>query len=455
MKKSVILILVILVIVAIGAVFFAFNGSQFGSDEEQGIIDDAGQTNLEGGAESSGAETEVGDEEAGQETEEESELFYPALTYDGAYNGPLYATSEQIGNYPDKAEYMSNLKRNGVNFFIGMFTILGKTTDANFVSHANLGYVADLAEKYPGMIVPFFGSGIGGEELESLVKKKDGAWVSMYKDVIDTSPAFAGEDFIRGFGEVETQEWSIRHNDAEIMKLVSLASSNRKHFMFHPVASKLDDVKTMIESYPDTIFLIHMYREDLKNGEQKLIDMMKTHDNLYYSIDAAHILHYDGNDILYSYYDSYGDNAGSRFISAVNSNYNSIMSSAVNEYKDLVEAVPDKVMWGTEAGPDYSFEPDVYNLLIKASRDFIAKVTDNPDEQEALGYKNALRVFGRGVSYSGSGLINTDSWPFCTEEQMGPCDTECGTEDEGQVNFEGEACFEECISEMACMDPLG
>ena len=310
--------------------------------------------------------------------------------------------------------------------------------------------------KYPGMAVPFYGSGIGGEELETIVKDKTDTWIKMYTDVLDTYVPFAGEDFIKGFGEVETQEWDLSHNDPKIMRLIDIANNKTKHFMFHPVAKKIDDVKAIIEKYPDTIFLIHMYREDVKNAKQKLIDMLKGHDNLYFSIDAAHIIHFDGNDILYSYADQYGNNAKSRFITTVNSDYDAILDSAVAEYKGIVQNAPDKVMWGTEAGPAYSFEPEAYDLLVKASRDFIAKVTQDAQVREALAYKNALRVFGPGVTLqNAASVINTDSWPLC---DMSDIDEECGYcgvgDDDEEFMPEAEACENDCIVMMQCIDPV-
>src|SRR3989344_9094886 len=53
---------------------------------------------------------------------EEFQLIYPELTYEGAYNGPLYGTSEQVGS-ASMDSYFENLDRNGINFFIGMFGI--------------------------------------------------------------------------------------------------------------------------------------------------------------------------------------------------------------------------------------------------------------------------------------------------------------------------------------------
>jgi len=43
------------------------------------------------------------------------EIFNPSLTYPGAYNGPLYGTSEQVGS-ASMDSYFKNLDQNGINF---------------------------------------------------------------------------------------------------------------------------------------------------------------------------------------------------------------------------------------------------------------------------------------------------------------------------------------------------
>src|SRR3989344_5259540 len=54
----------------------------------------------------------------------EYQIIYPKLKYEGAYNGPLYGTSEQVGS-ASMDMYFELLDKNGINFFIGMFGISG------------------------------------------------------------------------------------------------------------------------------------------------------------------------------------------------------------------------------------------------------------------------------------------------------------------------------------------
>src|SRR3990167_8996256 len=99
------------------------------------------------------------------EKKEEFQIFNPVLTYDGAYNGPLYGTSEQVGS-ASMDSYFNLLDRNGINFFIGMFGISGEPTTDTLVSNQGLGNVIAVAQKHPRRVIPFFNPGIGGEEVE-------------------------------------------------------------------------------------------------------------------------------------------------------------------------------------------------------------------------------------------------------------------------------------------------
>src|SRR3989344_9044636 len=280
------------------------------------------------------------------------EIFNPSLTYPGAYNGPLYGTSEQVGA-ASMDSYFENLDRNGINFFIGMFGISGEPSADTLINDQRLGEVIDAAQKHPYRIIPFFNPGIGGKKVEQYLGETLTGW---YKATLAGSEKIAGKGFIRGFGEFETQEWDARHNDPRVLQLIDIAQQNDINFMFHPVASKIGDVEKIIEAYPGTIFLIHMYREDLDKSMSELIKILKEHDNLYFSMDAAHILFVNslGGDLVYVYDSTNKQSSIDKFVSAYDSREKSMVNDAIETYKPLVDAVPHKVMWGTEIGPEYA-----------------------------------------------------------------------------------------------------
>ena len=374
-------------------------------------------------------------------------IFNPRLTYPGAYNGPLYGTSEQVGS-ASMEPYFENLDRNGINFFIGMFGISGEPNIAALTNDQGLGKIIYAAQKHPGRIIPFFNPGIGGEEVKKYLGNE---LTAMYRNTLTASQKVAGKDFIRGFGEVETQEWGVRHNDEKVLQLVDLAKSNNINFMYHPVAGKVEDIAKLAEAYPNMNFIIHMYREDLDNSMPDLIKILKEHDNVYYSIDAAHIIHIDG-DAIYDFDSRNKQNSINKFVSYYDGKEDLIIGNAIKAYKPLVDAVPDKVMWGTEMGPEYSFDAEVFDRAIKASRFVIAGF--NKEHWEGVGYKNALRAFGEGVIVdSNIEVLDTSSWVECTDSQMEECDDICETpDDDVSMTPEQDVCFINCLKEKKCVE---
>ena len=382
------------------------------------------------------------------EGEQKFQIFNPQLTYPNAYNGPLYGTSEQVGS-ASMDSYFKNLDRNGINYFIGMFGISGEPAADTLISDQGLGEVVDAVQKHPYRIIPFFNPGIGGEEIEQYLGEE---LTGMYTETLAASEKIVGNDFIRGFGEVETQEWSVRHNDPSIIELINLAKNNNIDFMFHPVASKISDVEEIVEAYPNTIFLIHLYREDLAKSTTQLIKILQEHDNLFFSMDAAHILHIEG-DVIYDLDSANKESSINQFVSYYNSNENTMINNAIKAYKPLVDAVPDKVMWGTEIGPEYAFDSRVFDLAVKASRLVIAGFDE--DDQEAVGYKNALRIFGEGaVADADIKVLSVSSWPECNDGQMSDCDISCEIPDSDFLTAEQEACYQNCLIGKRCREVL-
>ena len=65
----------------------------------------------------------------------------------------------------------------------------------------------------------------------------------------------------------------------------------------------------------------------------------------------------------------------------------------------------------------------VFSVIIKISRLFIGGL--DKEHQEAVGYKNALRVFGEGVKLNKKiEVVDASSWPICTGESNS-CDESC------------------------------
>lgn len=315
-------------------------------------------------------------------------IFQPQLTYLEAYNGPLYDTSAQMGSSPDLELYFNNHDRNGINFFIGFFQIeLDDPFDVNYLNKA--------IKTRPGRVIPFFNTGLASDEAKLVVGNK---LTSLHKEAFGIVVDEIGSNVLKGIGETEQYAWGVEADDPQVLKLYDFANSNDLHIMFHPPRGQTEAVKRLVEMYPGTIFLIHMFPEDFDADRQSYIDLIKTHDNLFFSIDADHILYDGSTGLLYKYENQDTNPAKISFISFYDSNEQQLLDNAVIRYKPLVDSVPDKVMWGTESSPEYNFEPEVYDRIIKFSRLFIGRL--NQEHHEVVAYKNALKVFGNGTFIS-------------------------------------------------------
>lgn len=320
-----------------------------------------------------------------EEMEPAVEIFQPQLTYPDAYNGPLYATSEQIGDSAPLS-HMQNLRRNGVNFMIAFFSIeLDPTEEIDL----DIEYAKKVVRSAPGRVIPFFSLGLPAEETKPLVGER---LTTRYRETLAAAQQQAGEDFIHGFGEIEQYAWNIQPNDQKMLQLFDLAAEHNLAVMFHPAEGQANGVKAVIERYPDTIFLIHMFPEDFDRDRQSYTNILKTHNNLYFSVDVDHMMFDGDTGLLYKYEDEPVGTAKAHFIANYDQSEQQLLNSAVGRYKLLIESVPDKVMWGTEGGTDYVYEPEVYDRMIKFTRLFIGKL--KPEVQPEFAYKNALRVFG-------------------------------------------------------------
>lgn len=317
---------------------------------------------------------------------DKTELLLPKLTYEGGYNGPLYDTSSKIGDSAPLDLHFENMDRNGVNYLIGYFF-------AEEISTSD--YVKGAVKKHPGRIIPFYSAGLGGKEAEAYVGEE---LTKMFEMALPMAKKHLGENVIKGIGEIEMFQWNMPHNDPKILQLFDFAKANKLKVMFHPVPGKISQVRNILEKYPETTFLIHMFQEDFARERANIIELMKAHKNLYYTIDIDHLL-FDrsaGTGLLYKYEGKNVIAGKDGFVKDFDSKYQAMLKSDLALYKPLIEAHPDRVTWGTEMNIRYTYEGEVYDRMIKFIRLFIGSLDSSV--QEKVGYKNALEGFGEGVS---------------------------------------------------------
>lgn len=384
--------------------------------------------------------------------QDEMVFIMPELTYVDAYNGPLIDTASQVsGAGVDIDQYMENNNRNGVHAFIGYFGFVGNYSPENLNDYTGPGYMIDALQRYPGRIIPFFTLGFGAQETRQYL----GELVTYYEDSYAVSQLI-GADTIKGIGEVEEYGFGTKPNSTRLLTLFDWAAAKNLSIMFHPNVGETAEVKALVAHYPNTKFIMHMFPEEFSKDRAALIKVMQEHPNLYFSVDADHMMHDGDTGLLYKYQTNSLSTGVRRFNEDYDRTNKNLLQTALSRYRPLIEAVPDQVMWGTELGTLYGHDPTVYDRIIKFARAFIGEL--KPEHQEKFAYLNAWNTFGPTPKLSTQFIVqDTSAWPTCTEKQDDGCLDECAEqfpdfetswEDEAPPNFEG--CWDMCTAGLKC-----
>lgn len=316
----------------------------------------------------------------------------PAASVDvtpGSYSGPLYSASEKVGDNPRVLTHLlPGMKRNGVRTAVLYFGIESRRDPA---------FIERVIRKAPGAVVPFFSTGIGGQGEGRLAGAR---LVRRYQAGYDGAVGAMGRRAIRGIGEVEVYAWGMPHDDARVRMLVDFAARNDLAVMLHPRAGGLDELEALVSDYPDTRFLIHMFTLDFERDRDRIISLMTSNPNVFYTVDVDHLLLDQSGPfpvgLLYKYAGLPTRAAVRAFAAAFDGSRDALLATAVARYSPLVDAHPDRVMWGTEMSLDYTYDRAVYDRLIDFSRAWIAQLP--APAQDGVAYRNALRILGNGVT---------------------------------------------------------
>jgi len=162
------------------------------------------------------------------------------------------------------------------------------------------------------------------------------------------------------------------------------AAKENLFLMLHPTQQQASDVEKMLSRYPNTKVILHGF-ESLDTG---LVEKwLRNYKNLYWTYDLATM--FDG--YLYRV-----QNAAD-FIKWYEPNKEQYLSSVRNKLLPLLEAAPDRVMWGTDVVADWHVEPEVYSRLIEFSHKLIDSLP--PQYRDNYAYANAQRIFDSGIVF--------------------------------------------------------
>ena len=222
--------------------------------------------------------------------------------------------------------------------------------------------VSKVKAQYPDLFVPFIQASANG------VSTLEGSILDV---MLQVEPGL-----FAGFGEVGDSptepinpppDSEIYTGDFEVV---------REHDImvyFHPGVGHQENLERALEQFSDVTFLIHgdfiyPYMEGI----------MQRHDNVYFTF----------NDIFADLIETLRFGERDTFMADMRDNWDNLLDTAVVQYKSLIEARPDRYMWGTDRGDIvWGYEEEVGQLLAEFGRAFIGRL--DPAVQDRVAYKNA------------------------------------------------------------------
>lgn len=168
--------------------------------------------------------------------------------------------------------------------------------------------------------------------------------------------------------------------------LFTFAGQRKVPLMIHPTTLQAPEIAEMLSAYPDTKVILHGYELLMMSGTL-LEKLLREHKNLYWTLDVATLV--EGRMVR--------ERSAADFIRWYEANKAWSFDAARQYLTRLLAAAPDRIMWGTDVGPGWNIEPEVYSRLIAFSRALIDAL---PAEQgKAYAYENARRLFGSGIVF--------------------------------------------------------
>lgn len=221
--------------------------------------------------------------------------------------------------------------------------------------------IARLAsERYPGLFVPFLNP---PGEIDG-VTTVDG---TRLREMLSAHP-----DVFKGYGEVR-----LSTPDAPLLMTVyPVAEEHGLMVYMHPEDGQIDNLARALAAHPNVTFIVH---GDQTQGD--IGSLMDAFPNIYYTVDAL----FGDQYLLHP-----GEDPAS-FLSKTN-DYAPLLEIDLRDWKEVIEAHPDRFIWGTDRGGIviWAWDLEVGLRLTDYARAFIGQL--DPEVQEMFAYRNAERL---------------------------------------------------------------
>ena len=147
---------------------------------------------------------------------------------------------------------------------------------------------------------------------------------------------------------------------------------------FHVGEGHQENMARALQRFPETKFIVH------GDGVRPYIDgLMDQYPNIYFTF----------NNIFEELVPVFRFGEKAVFVSDLKQDWDRLLDTALEEFKPLINAHPDRYMWGTDRGDIvWGYDEEVGQLLTEYARAFIGRF--DPVIQEKIAYKNAERLIG-------------------------------------------------------------
>lgn len=228
---------------------------------------------------------------------------------------------------------------------------------------------ARVMEQYPSLFVPFIQS--SGSEVSTVE-------ADLLQEWLQISP-----DLFFGLGEVgdsPTEPINPPPDSVIYTENFEVARDHNLAVYFHTGVGHHENMARALERFPDITFIVH---GDFVRPH--IDDLMDRYPNIYFTF----------NDIFDEVIPLFRFGNKEDFISAMEREWDSMLEQALELYRPMIEAHPDRYMWGTDrADIAWNYDEDLGKLLADYGRAFISNF--DPDIQEKIAYKNAERLIAEG-----------------------------------------------------------
>lgn len=220
-------------------------------------------------------------------------------------------------------------------------------------------------KRYPDLLIPFIQA--SGNEV-AIVEE------NVLRKMLKVNP-----NLFDGLGEVgDSPTEPINPPPDSTIYLENFEVAREKNLLvyFHPGQGHHKNLERALKKYPDVTFIVHADFID------PYIDGL---------IDRNPNVYYTANSIFEEITPLFRFEEKEKFITTMERDWDILLKQALIKYKPLIEAHPDRYMWGTDrADIAWNYDADVGILLAKYGRAFIGQL--DPAVQEQFAYKNAERL---------------------------------------------------------------